>query len=358
MLTFRALVEVFTMGGFSKEISKELNQVENQGIKGFVIAMFMFGYRLKKFMKGIVDGVMPFMNMIRISMIPVIKEFGEAFGFLVDQIVLLLTEVGVMDKTLGKSSDKWQQAGGRTGAGIGGALQVFAVTTKIILDGFTGIVKLLGQSIMLSRLFVAVFKSVDWGAVWIIISNAWKKGVYKLELIFHTLKIAIISVLKLISKETLAVVANVIDTLAKVMMMLPSTMRPIPLGPLLVAGALISSSAVGGGPGPAPTPPTYEKERSPFDRTAISELYTGGDKKGASMISELGKSKNDPADIVAALEAAGALGEGSRDLITQKIIIELDGETLAEVLRRVQDRKKTYVGQLRDVGNPTENSGN
>lgn len=57
-LLYNGLVQVFTQGGFSGAVRKELNKAENAGIKRFIINAYALFARLKVFFEGVADGFM------------------------------------------------------------------------------------------------------------------------------------------------------------------------------------------------------------------------------------------------------------------------------------------------------------
>ena len=55
-LAFRAVAQLFEQDGFSGPLRDELNRAENQGIKSFVVQLFLWGNRIKNFFQGIATG--------------------------------------------------------------------------------------------------------------------------------------------------------------------------------------------------------------------------------------------------------------------------------------------------------------
>lgn len=55
-LAWDGLVQIFTQGGFSGAVRKELNKAENAGIKAFLISVYALVYRFGIFIDGFLDG--------------------------------------------------------------------------------------------------------------------------------------------------------------------------------------------------------------------------------------------------------------------------------------------------------------
>ncbi len=84
-LAFRAISQVFEQGGFSGPLREELNRAENQGIKGFVIQLYLWGNRIKNFFQGIATGFSAGVEAARPTIeafVGVLRRIGTALGFL------------------------------------------------------------------------------------------------------------------------------------------------------------------------------------------------------------------------------------------------------------------------------------
>lgn len=75
-LAFRGLVQLFQQGGFSGAVREELGRAENQGLKGFLIQIYLWGNRIKQFFAGIGEGFSKGIEACR----PYIDKFLEALG--------------------------------------------------------------------------------------------------------------------------------------------------------------------------------------------------------------------------------------------------------------------------------------
>lgn len=82
-LIFDAIVQVFRDGGFSGAVQKELSKAENNGIKRFVISLFRFGDRVKRFFVGIAEGFQEIAG-------PAFEELGGAFR----ELFAVLSDIG------------------------------------------------------------------------------------------------------------------------------------------------------------------------------------------------------------------------------------------------------------------------
>jgi TP901 family phage tail tape measure protein len=82
-LFYDALVQVFSQGGFSGAVMKELGKIENQGLKQFVINIYLVWNRLKAFFSGIGEGFAgafaAFGPMLE-ALIQAFMELGAALG--------------------------------------------------------------------------------------------------------------------------------------------------------------------------------------------------------------------------------------------------------------------------------------
>lgn len=81
-LAFKAIAQLFTQGGFTGEVRKELLKAENQGVKAFAIKVFLWFNRVKNFFVGIVDG---FREGVRFLM-PIFEAFHGALMTLAEAL--------------------------------------------------------------------------------------------------------------------------------------------------------------------------------------------------------------------------------------------------------------------------------
>jgi TP901 family phage tail tape measure protein len=134
-LGFRAIVQLFTDGGFSGAVRDELNEAGNSGIKKFAINLFLVVARIQNFFEGVVSGIKENIG----SVAPAFESLKNAFFRLAE--ALGLTE-GAIDHAAAKNSfDKWGNAGKTAGALIVDAIEIITKTITALTDIFTGLIK-------------------------------------------------------------------------------------------------------------------------------------------------------------------------------------------------------------------------
>lgn len=140
-LAFEGLSQLFSDGGFSGDVMKSLDKTENQGLKNFLVTVFLWANRIKNFFDGIAEGFDVAMK----KMGPTFDRLSKAFERLGN--VLGLTFGGDNDPQ--KNADKWVawgKAGGDVGEKLASALDtVVNVLTDAVDMGsafFRGLKKL------------------------------------------------------------------------------------------------------------------------------------------------------------------------------------------------------------------------
>jgi TP901 family phage tail tape measure protein len=134
-LFWNGLIDLFTKGGFSEAVSKEMGKAENKGIRTFAIRFFQIFYRIKRFFKGIAEGFRDVME----EWSPVFGALGEAFKRLGEAVGGLgLDVLGFA----GTPSDKFNEAGYGIGAVIGGLINIIAILVTGLVEAFTWIIKI------------------------------------------------------------------------------------------------------------------------------------------------------------------------------------------------------------------------
>ncbi len=122
-LGFEALKQLFTQGGFSGAVREELGKKSNEGLRNFVISVFLFVNRIKNFFKGLVEGFRETIG----EMGPVFDEMFEAFNR-VGEALGFLGEKADADDAKGKFDEM-----GQTGANIGKMIaKAFGLIVKVI----------------------------------------------------------------------------------------------------------------------------------------------------------------------------------------------------------------------------------
>jgi TP901 family phage tail tape measure protein len=128
-LGFQGLVQLFEQGGFSGAIRDELNRAENQGLKDFLINVFLWGNRIRNFLKGLADGFMAGVEAARPtfeSFMGALSKLGSALGFLSKR------------DDAGTASERFRSFGD-VGARVGKSL---AQAMELVVKGFTAVVQL------------------------------------------------------------------------------------------------------------------------------------------------------------------------------------------------------------------------
>ncbi len=83
-LSFDAIVQLFTQGGFSGAVRKELNKAGNEGVKNFAITVFLWFNRIKAFFGGIAE-----------SFEGIGDSFAPTFEILIDSFKELASIFGI-----------------------------------------------------------------------------------------------------------------------------------------------------------------------------------------------------------------------------------------------------------------------
>lgn len=123
-LAFDGLAQIFTDGGFSGAVLKELNKAENQGIKDFAITVFLWVNRIKNFFAGIFDGFSSGIDAAK----PAIQEFIAGF----QRLAVALDKVFVQYNPTANGR-AWASFGA-TGAGAG---RMFAKAFEVVIQILT-----------------------------------------------------------------------------------------------------------------------------------------------------------------------------------------------------------------------------
>ncbi|MCP4678745.1 MAG: phage tail tape measure protein [Deltaproteobacteria bacterium] len=75
---WNGISKIFSQGGFSGAVREELNRAENQGIKTFVIDLYMFVHRVKKAWKSFKEGFVDGFASVKEFVVPAITALGES----------------------------------------------------------------------------------------------------------------------------------------------------------------------------------------------------------------------------------------------------------------------------------------
>lgn len=132
-LGFRALRELFSRGGFSKEVSAELGRAENQGLRRFVINVFALWARLRRFLTGVRQGFTE-----------AFKAGAPAVRALVEAIRRLGRQLGWIDETAddiaGGSMRSFAETGAEVGRVVGRGLVIVVDVIRNIVQYWQGLV--------------------------------------------------------------------------------------------------------------------------------------------------------------------------------------------------------------------------
>lgn len=143
-LAVRALTQLFTDGGFSGAVRDELHRAEHQGLRRFVIGVYMLAHRLRALVGGIAAGFRAGLEAGR----PVFDALGEAFHDLAWAFARLIGELTGTANAL--PSDAFRAFGHAVGQVLAGVVRVVAYLATIVarvvvgvLEGFTSMVQYL-----------------------------------------------------------------------------------------------------------------------------------------------------------------------------------------------------------------------
>ena len=150
-LAFRALVQLFTTGELSGEVREELQAVENQGLRRFVINLFRIGARIRTFFAGVISGFRGFATSLGPQIERMIEAFrgvGRALGFVED------STQGLADTPM----DDFADAGVQVGEVFADVLGFVVDTATVVARVFTSFVRTLMDTFeFLSPVFDQLF---------------------------------------------------------------------------------------------------------------------------------------------------------------------------------------------------------
>jgi hypothetical protein len=126
-LFFSGIKQLFEDGGFSGAVRDELNRAENQGMKDFLINLFLWAHRIRSFLEGLATGFSAGVEAAR----PVLEAFVGA----ITKLGQALGIVSARDDA-GTAAGKFR-AFGTTGQQVGRTL---ASVFSLIIGGLTAVV--------------------------------------------------------------------------------------------------------------------------------------------------------------------------------------------------------------------------
>jgi TP901 family phage tail tape measure protein len=127
-LAFRGLTQLFDQGGFSGAVREELNRAENQGLKDFLINVFLWVNRIRNFFGGIATGFSAGIEAARPTIdafLNALRRLGAALGFLSER------------DDAGTASGRFREFG-LTGERVG---RVLATVFELIVQAMTAVVE-------------------------------------------------------------------------------------------------------------------------------------------------------------------------------------------------------------------------
>jgi TP901 family phage tail tape measure protein len=128
-LAWAALGQVFEDGGFSGSVMADLNKADNQGVKNFVISVFVAANRIKNFFEGIGTG---FSDGIERA-----KPAFEAFMGALDRLGTALGITSVDTEANGKKFDEYGKAGKAVGEALAWVAEKALYLTSAFIDVVT-----------------------------------------------------------------------------------------------------------------------------------------------------------------------------------------------------------------------------
>jgi TP901 family phage tail tape measure protein len=150
----RALFAVFSQGGWTGELRKELNKTENQGLKQFVITLYRIGSRIIAFFKGVWGAFKEVVG-------PAGPELRKALAGLnetLDRVGMGANKMGASFVDALPGMEGYQSIGAAIGATLGAVIRVMMwVATKVVqvADLFIMVGEFIGVA------FGAIYETID-----------------------------------------------------------------------------------------------------------------------------------------------------------------------------------------------------
>ncbi len=179
-LLYNGLRQVFSQGGFSGAVRKELNKAENAGLKRFIINVYAFVHRLGILWDGMKDGFMSVWNTIG----PVIEEIGAAFQEVLGEWENILGPVfQLFDDGTSTSVSGWRKFGIIFGRVAGLLIKGFAYVILYGIKLYTWILRAVQVIAKFYRTYVSTIVSlgIKWAKIvgtiiWWAAKIAWTIG--------------------------------------------------------------------------------------------------------------------------------------------------------------------------------------
>ncbi len=131
-LVFEGLAQLFTQGGFSGAVRDELNQAKNQGLKSFLIDVYVFAKRIEHAFEGIRQGFAAWVETVDgpiQDLIAAFEKLETTLGFLGD------------GGTVDQAKSKWAafgSAGVKIGHVLGQAFEIVIAIVQAVVEIFDG----------------------------------------------------------------------------------------------------------------------------------------------------------------------------------------------------------------------------
>lgn len=133
-LTWRGLTSLFTRGGFSRGLLRELERSQNRGVLRFVVGVFQLAFRLQRLWDGLRSGI----TGVIFAMGPAIQVFIDAFREVIDVLGLSQERAGELGGALPSSS--FVRFGQMVGKTIGRVLRTIVTIGTGVLRFVSGFV--------------------------------------------------------------------------------------------------------------------------------------------------------------------------------------------------------------------------
>lgn len=141
-LAWGGITQLFSQGGFSGAVRLEMQKAENEGVRNFAIAVYVWSERIKNFFSGIGDG-------FRETLQQNVGTFTD-FRMALDRLILVVERL--FDTSLDVNSNRekwaqWGQAGKTTG-------QILGDAALFIVKGLTWVIEKVAQAITIFDWFM------------------------------------------------------------------------------------------------------------------------------------------------------------------------------------------------------------
>jgi len=299
-LLWNGLTDLFSKGGFSEAISKEMSKAENKGIRKFVITIYMIFYRIKRFFEGIKQGFTQTME----AFSPVFGGLGEAIRRLMEAFSELGFSIGGIS---GVPSDRFNEAG----AGIGYVIASFFSGIAMLI---TGLIEFFGWLVKIGSFIGDTFAQYM-----IIAKESTAKFVDVLKEVWDWL----VKIGEKISESTFGKLFNAF---------LPEVPRTAQRG---VGAALINPNEIGNAP-PAPGKAASNIIAPPISTTAPTPSVAVTE--STAMLANLMKNANTSDKALAELKKAI---EKKPTIVT----LNIDGSRVGEAVARAERSQRARAGQ-------------